>query len=361
MLSNTTLIIMKKFIEQEKLVILITGLLIGIFSVFLFVWGNPPHTGICISCFFENISGALGFHNNPRMQFLRPEIMGLVFGSFILALFNNEFHSTAGNTTLISFLLGILMIIGSSVFIGCPIKLMTRIGGGELTALIGFIGLIIGTWIGIQFLRDGFTPGKKNNVSKLNAFLIPFLMFVFLIFLFVKPSFIYFSKNGPGSLHAPILISLAVSLLIGGLAQRSRFCVTGSIRNFLLAGDTHLLQGLFMLLIGAVITSILTNNFEIVPYRAEFLPEYFWGFLGMMLVGWASVYAGGCPFRQIIMAGEGDTDAGICILGMLFGGAIVQNFFIKTTSSGITVTGQISVLSGFVFLIITGLILREKI
>ncbi|MBI4651091.1 YedE-related selenium metabolism membrane protein [Candidatus Desantisbacteria bacterium] len=351
---------MKKFIKQEKLVILITGLLIGIFGVFLFVWGNPPHTGICVSCFLENVSGALGLHNNSRMQFLRPEIMGLVFGSFITALINKEFRSTAGNTPLISFLLGMLMIIGSSVFIGCPIKLMTRIGGGELTALIGLIGLIIGIWIGIQFIRDGFTLGEKNNVSKLNGFIIPFLILIFTIFLFIKPFFIYFSKTGPGSLHAPILISLVVSLFIGGLAQRSRFCVTGSIRNFLLAGDTLLLQGLFMLLLGAIIISILTNNFEIILYRTEFQNEYLWGFLGMLLVGWASVYAGGCPFRQLILAGEGDTDAGICILGMLFGGAIVQNFFIKTTSSGITVSGQISVLSGFIFLIITGLLLREK-
>ena len=31
----------------------------------------------------------------------------------------------------------------------------------------------------------------------------------------------------------------------------------------------------------------------------------------MLLVGWLSVLIGGCPFRQLIKAGEGDADAGL--------------------------------------------------
>ncbi|MBI5208088.1 MAG: YedE-related selenium metabolism membrane protein, partial [Candidatus Firestonebacteria bacterium] len=345
----------------DKILIISTGLFIGVFGVLLFVWGNPKNSGICISCFFENIAGALGLHNNLRMQYLRPEVMGFTLGSFILAFFTKEFKARGSEIPLISFMLGIIMLLGSAVFVGCPIKLMTKIGVGELSAINGIIGLIIGIWIGIQFLRDGFTQGEMHETHALNGLLIPGLMFILLIIFFIKPFFVYFSTEGPGSLHAPVWISLGISLIIGFMAQRSRFCVTGSIRNFILAGNTDLLLGLIFLLTGTFITGILSNNFEIIPWHKEFLYEYLWEFLAMLLVGWASVFAGGCPFRQLILAGEGNVDAGICVLGMLAGGAIVQNLSIQTTETGISFYGQIAVISGLMFLIITGLSQREKI
>lgn len=352
---------MKNSLDFEKIIILLTGLCIGIFSVLLFVWGNPPHTGICVSCFLENISGSLGLHKNIRMQYLRPEVMGFTIGAFLLAILNKEFKARSSSSWLINFFSGIIMIVGSAVFIGCPIKLMTRISSGEIGALCGLIGLIIGIWIAIQFIHNGFTLNETQSTSNLYGMLLPIFMFILVILLFIKPSFIYFSSTGPGSLHAPAMVSLMIGILIGGLAQRSRFCVTGSIRNFILAKNYDLLLGLILLLIAAFTTQFFTNNFELAFFRYEFINEYIWGFIAMILVGWASVFAGGCPFRQLIMAGEGDIGAGTCVMGMLFGGALVQNLSMKTTSDGISFTGQIAVLSGFIFLIIVGLVFKDKI
>ncbi len=351
---------MKKIMNLEKVTILLTGLLIGVFGVMLFVWGNPLHTGICISCFMENIAGALGLHHNIRMQYLRPEIMGLVLGSLVIAFWKKEFRPTITKSPLISFVLGIILIIGGAVFVGCPIKVMLNIGRGEIGALFGFFGLITGILIGIQFLKDGYTMGEPQKAPYLNGLIIPGFMLILLLFLIIRPSFILFSTTGPGSLHAPFYISFFVSIIIGVLAQQSRFCVSGSIRNFLLAKDASLLQGTILLLIGVIITNILTNNFEIEFLKKEFIDYYIWGFFSMLLVGWASAFSGGCHFRQLILAGEGNVDSGICVLGMLFGGAIVQNFNIKTTSDGISLNGQITVLIGFIFLIIIGLAMREK-
>src|SRR5512142_2654836 len=65
----------------KKLYIL-TGAVMGVAGVVLSLLGNPANTGFCVSCFLENIAGSLGLHGNIRMQFIRPEIIGFVLGSF---------------------------------------------------------------------------------------------------------------------------------------------------------------------------------------------------------------------------------------------------------------------------------------
>ena len=55
----------------------------------------------------------------------------------------------------------------------------------------------------------------------------------------------------------------------------------------------------------------------------------------MFLVGWLSILIGGCPFRQLVKAGEGDTDAGLVVVGMLIGGGLVQSWGIAATAAGV--------------------------
>ena len=69
----------------------------------------------------------------------------------------------------------------------------------------------------------------------------------------------------------------------------------------------------------------------------------------MGLVGWISVIIGGCPFRQLIKAGEGDADAGLVVLGMFIGGAIAQSWGIASTSAGVSLYGKSAILLGFIF------------
>jgi YedE family putative selenium metabolism protein len=85
-----------------------------------------------------------------------------------------------------------------------------------------------------------------------------------------------------------------------------------------------------------------------------------WTFLGMLLVGGISVFANGCPFRQVIMAGEGNTDAGLTFFGMLVGGGIVQSWQIRSTVAGPTFFGKIAVLTGLIFLLFMGIAFRSR-
>ncbi|MEG0126821.1 MAG: YeeE/YedE thiosulfate transporter family protein, partial [Clostridia bacterium] len=104
--------------------------------------------------------------------------------------------------------------------------------------------------------------------------------------------------KGPGAMHAPMLLSLAGGLLVGALAQRSRFCMAGGLRDTLLFRDFHLLWGSV-----ALVVTVLLGNLLLGSFRMGFLDQPIahtdglWNFLGMVLVGWGSVLLGGCPLR----------------------------------------------------------------
>lgn len=46
----------------------------------------------------------------------------------------------------------------------------------------------------------------------------------------------------------------------------------------------------------------------------------------MALAGFCSILLGGCPMRQLIMTGEGNTDSAITVLGLVIGAAFAHNF-----------------------------------
>lgn len=65
--------------------IIIVGAVIGLIAVWLQKLGNPANMGICVACFERDVAGGLGLHRAAIVQYLRPEIMGLVLGSLAAA------------------------------------------------------------------------------------------------------------------------------------------------------------------------------------------------------------------------------------------------------------------------------------
>lgn len=344
--------------------IALSGLLLGLFGVMLSVWGNPENSGICVSCFIENSAGALGLHNNPRLQYLRPELIGFVLGAFASALIRKEFRSRGGSAPLLRFGAGFFLIVGCAVFIGCPIKLFLRFSAGDLTSLSGVVGLVVGVWCGLKGLAHGVELGRLSPAAAPagSGLLSPLLFIMLLAFIFVAPPVLIASDRGSSAQHAPMLISLGVGLTLGFFAQRSRFCITGSIRDIILMGRrAPLLWGGIAFLSTALITNLATGRFN--PGFAG-QPgshhENLWSFLGMALVGWLSVLIGGCPFRQLVKSGEGDSDATLVVAGMFLGGALVQGWTLAATSAGVPVGGKIAVVAGFLLLLAGSLFLRER-
>jgi YedE family putative selenium metabolism protein len=351
---------MKKILDKIS-VSWLTGLLLGIIAVLLVYFGNPRNSGICVSCFLENMAGALGLHPNPRLQYLRPELLGFLLGATISALIGKEFKAKSTNAPMVPFIMGAFLIIGSTVFIGCPIKLFLRFAAGDMTSLAGISGLIAGVYIGIVYLRNGFTFGDAASSPSLSAWMLPAVVVILTLFLFYEPNFIFFSKKGSASIHAPKLISYGAGLVLGILAQRSRFCVTGSIRDPILTKSIKSGLGLITFIGGALLFNLIFGYFYFgMNGQPSSHLDHLWSFLGMLLVGIGSVMIEGCPFRQIIRSGEGDIDASMAVLGMIAGGALVQTFNIASTTQGVTFNGKIAVIAGLILVVIFGLVYREK-
>jgi YedE family putative selenium metabolism protein len=354
----------------DKKNFMISGAVIGIGAVLLSYYGNPPNTGICISCFMRNVAGAIGLHDNIRLQYLRPEILAIVVGAFFTSLLTREFKATSGSSPILRFFIGIFLIVGCSVFIGCPIKMVLRIAAGDLSAIVGIFGLFMGVWAGLQFLERGFRLGMAHDVPRANGLIIPILMSVLLILLLLKAPFVNFSIKGSAALHAPVWMSLFIGLLIGSIAQVTGFCITGGVSRLLLWGpkevygcpkSTGLLIAIGSLFITAMIANFMTGQFNPGLHgQPSSNEDYLWNGLGMGLVGFGSVLIKGCPLRQLVLSGQGDSDASAAVLGMLVGAAVVQNWGIAGTAEGTPLWGKIAVVSGFIILLLVGLLYRER-
>ena len=119
-------------LQNEKFTIVLAGIIIGIIASLLVFFGNPANMGFCIACFLRDTAGGLGLHSVAPVQYIRPEIIGLILGSFIVALGKNEFNAKGGSSPLTRFILGFFVMIGCLMFLGCPFRMILRIAGGDL-------------------------------------------------------------------------------------------------------------------------------------------------------------------------------------------------------------------------------------
>jgi hypothetical protein len=160
---------------------------------------------------------------------------------------------------------------------------------------------------------------------------------------------------------APIVLSLVSGLLIGFLAQRSRFCTVGAVRDVILMKDRHLLNGVLALVVAAFLVNLALGQFN--PGFAGQPVAHtnaLWNAGGMVLAGLAFTLAGGCPGRQVFMSGEGDADAAVFVLGMLAGAAIAHNFNSASSAAGPAPYGPLSVLVGLICCVALGFAMRAS-
>lgn len=162
-----------------------------------------------------------------------------------------------------------------------------------------------------------------------------------------------------------VVATLVLGFLFGYLGQRARFCTIGGMRDFYLIRDRRLLYGLFGFLIGAFLGFLLLSGLSDVlrtfpwflkgksffisnwqkagvqAFPSPWLPvpgdpislsPKTWAHLVLAMVGGfglglLGVLAGGCPFRQHVMAAEGSLSA-LSYLGGFAVGAILFHRFL---------------------------------
>ena len=353
-------------LTENKKTLALSGAILGAIGALLAFMGNPKNMAICIACFIRDSAGAMKLHQAAVVQYLRPEIVGIVCGAFLIALITKEYRSTAGSAPMVRFILGMIMMIGSLVFLGCPLRMLIRMSAGDLNAYVALIGFVAGVYTGTLALKRGFSLGRAYTVEKSSGYVLPIILVVLLI-LSVTTSLFAVSESGPGSMHAPVLIALAGGLLFGAIAQKCRTCFAGCIRDVLLMRNFDLLTIIGGFFVVMVIFNLVNGGFKL-SFTGQPVAhaQHIWNILGMYAVGFAAVLAGGCPLRQLVLAGQGSSDSAVTFLGLLVGAAFCHNFNLAgvaasaataekaAVAGGPGINGQIALIACIIILFVIG-------
>lgn len=341
--------------KNEKTSIVLAGVIIGVIASLLVLFGNPANMGFCIACFLRDTSGALGLHSAAAVQYIRPEIIGIVLGSFVLSLVKKEYAPRGGSSPMTRFVLGFFVMIGCLMFLGCPFRMIVRLAGGDMNALAGFLGFALGIATGVFFLNRGYSLKRTYKLPASEGSVLPIIEVILLVLLVAAPAFIHFTEagGGPGAKHAAIVISLLAGAIVGALAQHTRLCMVGGIRDLILFRETKLILGFAAILVSGLICNLILTAATSGTYFTlgmEGQPvahtDGVWNALGMYLVGFGCVLLGGCPLRQLVLSGEGNTDSAVTVVGLMVGAAFAHNFGLASSGNGPTANGKIAVIIG---------------
>ncbi|MDY4609118.1 MAG: YedE family putative selenium transporter [Sphaerochaetaceae bacterium] len=339
--------------SKEKKRLLFAGIVVGAVSFALALLGNPKNMGFCIACFVRDMAGGVGLQRAEVVQYVRPEIIGLVLGACIVALLKKEFSPRGGSSPMLRLVLGFFVMVGALMFLGCPFRMIIRLAGGDLNALVGLAGFIAGIWGGVFFLNRGFSLKRNYPLPLLDGLALPIINLLLLVALIFIPALLFFSASGPGSMHAPIWASLLAGLIVGALAQRTRLCMVGGIRDTILFRDWTLLTGFVAIFITILVLNLATGRFLLgFANQPVAHTDGLWNFIGMVVVGFGSVLLGGCPLRQLVLAGEGNSDSAITVVGLLLGGAFAHNFGLASSAAGPALRGQVATVLGLVVMVV---------
>lgn len=345
---------------------IISGAVLGIVAAFLAYAGNPANMGICAACFLRDTSGALGFHSVQTLQYLRPELIGLVLGGFLASLFwTKEFAPKNSTVTFSSFFLGVFAMIGALVFLGCPWRAFLRLGGGDMTAIAGFLGLAAGVGIGLFFKKNGYKVDESVSVSK-NIGFLPVIFSVLLLLALVfglkigENGALFSSVKGPAAQHAALFISLIGGLVVGVFMQKSKFCSVGAFARAY-KGDFSMFWGVVAIIAFASIANLALGQYKF-GFEAQPIAHnnFVWNFLGMVLAGLCFSLSEGCPGKHLVQMGTGNLHSGIFVIGMMAGAGFAHNFLLASSPAGITPYAPWAVGLGFVFAVYVGVLNRAK-
>lgn len=113
-------------------------------------------------------------------------------------------------------------------------------------------------------------------------------------------------------------IALFIGIIFGAIAQKTQFCFSGSIKDYLLFSSTRRASSVIMAMIVAILgTYILGEYFEVKFSEALWRRDeinYFSIIIGGTLFGTGMVIADGCSSRHLVKFAQGDNKSLITLL-----------------------------------------------
>jgi YedE family putative selenium metabolism protein len=290
---------------------------VGGLAALLVAQGNPPNMGVCGACFLRDAGAALGLvapgpKGSPAC--VRPELVGLVLGALGLALARGRCVARSGSHAASRLTLGFFLGVGALVFLGCPFRMLQRLGGGDLSALAGLAGFVPGVLVARRFERAGYTVGKTSPAPRAVGLQGPVAFLLLLVAAeaawLVGPR----PTSGGPPLRAPAALALGVGLAAGALLSATGFCVVSAARA-VLDRPRGMLVAAGALIAAYAAVALATGTFRLAFSGSPLAhDDVLWSALSMALVGLAGAFAGGCPVRQLVMTGDEILDAGVQVM-----------------------------------------------
>lgn len=145
---------------------LVAGLLIGgvaaIIQGLLISAGGPEAYGFCVACHTRDLVNAgvnaaagtklaiAALSQNAVLPVLT--VVGVLVGAYSAARAHGEFRKKPGSlSSYLWYGSGGLLFMNFALFMGgCPYRIGIRIGYGDFIALLGFMGIVAGVFIGLR-------------------------------------------------------------------------------------------------------------------------------------------------------------------------------------------------------------------
>ena len=319
---------------------------VGAMSAALVALGNPGNMGLCGACFLRDIAGSLGMFTGGGPRIYRPEIFGLFLGAALWVALRGRFEARSGSHAAARWFFGVWMGIGALVVLGCPFRMLQRVGGGDLNAVVALLGFLPGVGVGLFFERRGYRVGKTAVVHHGVGLLgLATMTLIFALFAFGK-------LQGPGPsvtgapAHAIWWAALGIAVVAGAILSATRFCAISAARQ-VFGGERLMLVAALTMILGYGVVALATGNF-VSGFDGQPVAhsDHLWSALAMFLIGLCGCLAGGCPVRQVVMVGEGNGDALCSVVGIAMGGALAHSLGIAASLQGTTELGRVAVAVG---------------
>ena len=242
----------------SKKTLALAGVICGLVAACLAYFGNPANMAFCIACFIRDTAGAMGMHQAEAVMYARPEIIGLVLGAFIISIATKEFRSTGGSSPMIRFVLGVIIMIGALVFLGCPLRMVLRMSAGDLNAWViwviifcyaVFFVFMKWTTLGRRIYAVGSNPSAAE-VSGINVKNIKLLVYTIMGLL----------AGLGGALQVSIYASAMPDMQQGGEMDVIAACVIGGVS---MSGGRGTVLGA---LLGSLILATIAKALPLIPF-----------------------------------------------------------------------------------------------
>jgi YedE family putative selenium metabolism protein len=316
--------------------------LVGAACGALVLAGNPANMGICGACFLRDIAGTIGLHEKGPAVF-RPEIVGVLLGAFLWTSIRGRWQARSGSHAASRLALGFLMGAASLVFLGCPFRLLQRLGGGDGNALSGAAGLLAGVGGALLLERRGYSAGKTSPApAPVGRWAFAAAMLLLGLFLFDGlPRGPRLDEPGAGPPRAAWGLALLLPTVAGAALSATGFCAISASRQ-VFSGGGRMLAAAGVLVVAFGATTAAGGKWS-PGFSGQFAShgDHLASFVAMAAVGVCGALAGGCPVRQVVMAGEGNGDAAVAVVGIALGASVAHGAGWAATGAGVPPAGRV--------------------